>query len=121
MPTPSDLRAAAQAVLDNAEADDDPEGQYIDYLVPAGQIEGLHAALRAAIGEAPVSLSWPAAVNGWIEAAHHAIVRDGSVDWDDDQRLAEAVAIQLWNYLSEGLIEAPAAREAAVPVVEPEP
>ena len=41
------LRAAAQAVLDRAEPDDDFEGSLLDYLVPADAIAVLRAALAA--------------------------------------------------------------------------
>ncbi len=43
--TDAGLREAAQAVVDQAEADDDPDGLYLDYLVPATAISDLRAAL----------------------------------------------------------------------------
>lgn len=39
------LREAAQRVVAKAEFDDDFEGQYIDYLVPADALDALRAAL----------------------------------------------------------------------------
>ena len=39
------LRASAQAVVNQAEADDNWEGEYIDYLVPADAIADLRATL----------------------------------------------------------------------------
>lgn len=49
---------------------------------------------------------WPEAVNEWIEVAQQALDREGA-DWDHSREMAEAVAVKLWNYVSEGLIQAP--------------
>ena len=55
------------------------------------------------------ALDVPAGVAAWAEVAAAAIARNGSVDWDDEKRLAEDVAAKLWNYLVDGLIPNPAA------------
>lgn len=93
------LRAAAQAVVDEAETDDDFDGQFVDYLVPFAALDALRAALASpgddGLRDEEASLAWTA-LSEAIRTA--AVRRDENV----------TVTVPLARYLAHALAVPPA-------------